>query len=214
MKNKLYIILLSGLLIVSLGGCKTANDKGKPLQDKKADISSEKEEDTETASPQIESGIVIAEKTLNEFCVKIVMDEGIYITDVVSPDANLYEGEFSVVVEKNGRKCHSKELHWNTGEKLYFPEEIKISVKDYNGDGRSDFALGQYLSSNEMEYQFYTVTKQGKVRQLKIDSKGGNSIVAARRDYSPAFKMDNGKVKYEKYNMETGENEKQEVVVR
>lgn len=54
-------------------------------------------------------------------------------------------------------------------KKLSFcDKEWRVFTKDYNGDGRIDFNLGQYRTSNGWLYWLFTISPLGKVSLLKV----------------------------------------------
>ena len=71
-------------------------------------------------------------------------------------------------------------------EYTLFMHKFKFSFADYNGDGYSDFALGQYASSDANWYEIYSIEPGGIVR-LPVST--GQVFAPPNLDYSPAFKM-------------------------
>lgn len=57
------------------------------------------------------------------------------------------------------------------GEDLIFNEPFIIEFDDYNNDGNTDFAVGQYASSNGNTYRLFTI-KDSKIEVLPVTTGG------------------------------------------
>jgi hypothetical protein len=72
------------------------------------------------------------------------------------------------------------------GQELTFSDPFSLGVADYNGDGDTDFAIGQWSGSNGMIYCLYSVDDKGKIRLLDTD---GPIYHAAPGQFSPVFEQ-------------------------
>ena len=191
------IIIMLGFCVLSMGitGCgsksKSQEDIGKPA----------------TETQEVVEGRVLSEKSINGYELQLICQSEEEITDELSPYYQLYKGKY-ILVSRKGEKVVSKmKLAFFDGEsELYFPKTFTINTEDYNGDGLEDFALGQYVSSTEKQYHFYTVSKQGDVEQLSIEGDSSGTVIASERDYSPVFEYKDHYIFFKAYQQESGKN--------
>ena len=157
--------------------------------------------------------LVQEDKTDSKTTVRLVMTKGGREEDELSPYHGMLTGSFRLEACQNGKITGKKAVNFGD-EELYFPEKVKIHMKDYNGDGRADFALGQQAGSNYKEYQFYTVTEAGKIEKLSVNGEKSETLTASSAEYSPAFRVKDGKVQFEYYDMENGKYVQSQAVIQ
>lgn len=78
-----------------------------------------------------------------------------------------WEGEFRLeLAAEDGTPLHVLDLNPTFGGgPLLFAQNraFDVAFADYNGDGYSDFSIGQYFSSNGFTYNLYSLTPEGIV---------------------------------------------------
>lgn len=152
-----------------------------------------------TETPKEKENVVLASGQAGDYFVQVVLKKGIYVDDEQSSDKGTYEGEYVIKVNKEGKEYSDLNFTYdNSAEGINLPKDEILQMRDYNGDGQMDFAIGQKLGSSAKNYQFFTVTKDGILQKLE------GSIVADA-GYYPLFKMKDGKILYRQYNQESGE---------
>ena len=67
-----------------------------------------------------------------------------------------------------------------------FMRRFRFSFADYSGDGSTEFALGQYRSSNVSGYVIFALEPHG-LRRLPVS--GGEVLAEPNLGYSPAFPL-------------------------
>ena len=201
-----------------------ATNVQKALEEKKATLEEEKQELEKQVDLKEEGMIsnqIVAKVLRKEYTLQIVLKKGKVVADELSPYYGMYEGEFVAQVVK-GENVESVVLSFGN-DVFYFPKNFELYLTDYNGDGLEDFALGQRIGSNHMEYQFFTIMKSGKIKQLLIDRQGAKAektLIASDMAYSPDFSKkaeaegkEKQKILYKEYQMDTGRYVKKEAVL-
>lgn len=192
-----FAMAMMGVLLFS--GCGSADDSQLKMEMNKSD-----DVTVTTAEPEVKTDMVVASACSGDYTVEVVLKEGQYIEDELSPYKGTYEGEYEIRLQKDKEVCAELPLNFDDSvEKLNFPAEQELLLTDYNGDGQDDFAIGQSLSSNAKKYQFYTITKDGKLEEL-------NGNIVADAEYFPLFDVEEGKICYRQYNQDSGEYDEKE----
>lgn len=190
-------------------------------------------EDTDTANGQAVSGKAVSGGAVDDqeleqlpppseyFCkqvlngcstVYIYSKDDRYIGDELSPHNGMYEGTFFIDVYQGEKRTDSCVFALNDNTTNWFHKDFKLSTVDYNGDGRDDFALGSYLSSNLYEYRFYSVDEDGRMLML-LNHEGTPVIInATPNGESPEFDHKGQTVYYSYFDNVAGDREDQLLV--
>ena len=87
-----------------------------------------------------------------------------------------FEGRFSLRVSLAGGDSARRMLR----DFVFFRAgDRRIALGDYNGDGNTDFNLGQYRSCNGWRYRLFTVEETGAIRRLPVGDAGGGWLPVA-----------------------------------
>ncbi len=109
--------------------------------------------------------------------IQIVMDRGERKRDTEPWCGNgeKWEGEFRIRIWKGKTLLSNQSLNElmspeaGPAESLFFwAPRFALVFADYNGDGRSDFNLGQYRSCNGNHYQLFTIRADGWISRLPV----------------------------------------------
>ena len=116
------------------------------------------------------------------------------------------EGDVRIeLLDAGGAVLHARDVNPDFGgQPLVFDErrDFTLWIDDYNGDGRPEFTLGQYMSSNGFAYSLYDVSADG-IRLLWA------GIYSGVQAYSKTFRRIGARAfENDFYNMETGLHEK------
>ena len=131
------------------------------------------------------------------------------IQDELSPYNNLYEGTYIIETVEDDTVKDAYTVAFDSDPTLYFPQSFDLPVFDLDEDGQLEFSLGQKDGSSAMEYHFYTLTSQGKIKEYK--KKDNTSLVIVtdgREGYFPEFQVENGEITYFAYDQETAKTVK------
>lgn len=82
-----------------------------------------------------------------------------------------WSGEYiaQVLDDEKGEIVSELNLKDSFRQDLSFSGSFKIEFEDYNGDGNLDFTIGQYASSNGYVFKIYTIEKDWKLKELKVE---------------------------------------------
>lgn len=83
-----------------------------------------------------------------------------------------YEGRFALRVAPGGGRPIETDLNalfGGSGDLWFYADAWQIVFRDYNGDGRLEFSLGQYGSCNGWIYRILGVDRTGRVAALSED---------------------------------------------
>lgn len=92
-------------------------------------------------------------------------------------------------------------------EPLTFIMPFDVTADDWNGDGRTDFALGMPIGSNGGIYRLLTIEEDGRVVRLAADIDGSPDILLypeAGNRFSPGFLRDGAELVWHAYSQEKG----------
>jgi len=106
--------------------------------------------------------------------IEIVMTEGRFYDDKSGwcGGDEKWEGQFEIRVRKGQRLLSKASLNQllspkNPSDSLFFwSPKFKLALRDYNGDGRLDFNLGQYGSCVGNNYRLFTIRRDGTIAGL------------------------------------------------
>lgn len=153
----------------------------------------------------IQNKVITAASTPDGFEIRLVLQSGKYFknTDEITGggvfDEN-YLGFYAVEVYKDGEFI-SKIESFQGNEPFNFEPDFEINFADYNGDGSSDFTLGQYFSDNIWQYIIFSVNEKGHISILPLEEE----IFSEYKGISPLFETDeNGKIIGQYYNNSKG----------
>lgn len=156
-----------------------------------------------------ETGFVSNGKNMT---LKLWMTEGTHVTNAeLGPfGTDYYTGNLvGEVYDQENRLICSNDLSRFFTEKLIFRNKFNnIFTDDYNGDGRRDFTVGQYVSSNYHAFNIFTIKENGQIEKLPVKD-NPDGIVCSNFDeyYSTGFLKTTGKgIKVTIYDMEKGKN--------
>lgn len=209
-KQKKWIGILAVMLVIVVGAvCLTnAKEDEKLPEAKKQETTVEKNRDGKYKIP-------VAAETVNDYKLQLI-----YLSEEPEPDVKepgVYEsghaGKYVLETSRDGREYDSYTLKFPGMDALAFPaEEMKLVVKDYDGDGAlDDFSLGQVRdgisdAGSQMMYQFFTVDEDGSISQFVLSTEEGSSIQTVQGEYYGDFTCEDGMVYYTGIN-EDGEME-------
>ncbi|MED5016714.1 hypothetical protein P9847_05265 [Paenibacillus chibensis] len=101
-----------------------------------------------------------------------------------------WTGEFELVLTgKDGKVIARQPLQPLYADKLQFGDFFEFRFGDYNGDGNPDFTLGQYGSSNGNLYKLFTILKDGRMEELKVEGQNDLFISSGDGRYSTPLKV-------------------------
>lgn len=115
--------------------------------------------------------------------LQLVDVKGKYVNDTTPGpfEGNNWTGKFELrVVGPTGAVLSTFQLPSFYNQ---FTEKFQFHFADYNGNGLSDFALGQYADSNGYNYELFEIAASG-IKQLKTTPA---QIFAVDHSYSPVF---------------------------
>ena len=122
--------------------------------------------------------------------------EGIFEFDVYDQSGNLL------------KKTSLNDSYGFSDGQISFSGQFNLEFDDYNNDGDIDFTIGQYASSIGRYYRLFTLRKDGRVEELKIDDAPFIYVSSATGYYSTKFeKIDNLSFKTKLYNRSNGKYE-------
>lgn len=108
------------------------------------------------------------------------------------------------LLDAGGAVLHARDVNPDFGgQPLVFDErrDFTLRIDDYNSDGKPEFALGQYVSSNVFSYGLYEVSSDGF--RLLLD------LISSPHGFTKSFdRIGTRAFKNEYYNLETGMYEK------
>lgn len=145
-----------------------------------------------------------------QFNVKLLMTVGNHIThgDPGPYGSDYYEGNLvGEVYDLNGNLLSKTDMTQYFTETLIFRGKFNIFFDDYNGDGRYDFTVGQYLGSNFQVFNIFTIEDNGDIKKLPVE-KSSDGIMCSEFDelYSTRFtKVSENGIKVTVYDMNKGE---------
>lgn len=142
--------------------------------------------------------------------LKLLMTEGSHIMYAGEGPygTDYYTGNLvGEVYDSESRLICTTDLSGAFTEKLIFRDGFgEIFTEDYNGDGRCDFTIGQYVSSNYHTFNIFTVQENGQIVKLPVrDAPDG--ILSSNFDgyYSTRFLKTAGKgIRVNVYDMQQG----------
>lgn len=110
--------------------------------------------------------------------IEIILMDGQYIEDneLWAGMGKKWTGNFQITVKDSNKLLFSSSLNslMDNIDFFYCPE-FELALQDYNGDGRIDFNLGQYASSVNSVYTFFTINSDGVIEKLPIFE--GNDVL-------------------------------------
>lgn len=201
-KPAFWVIVVAIVSAVCVGIGLAANPKGpvsNPAQTNNSKIQKQ---------PTSLSNFVIADNgtTLSngrKVSVRLVMTDGKYYSQSQVPYGgntyeNNYQGSYELQVWDSSKKLLSKS-EFNTtwystdpSKDTNFPGKFDLLFDDYNHDGNPDFVIGQWFTSSAKQYQIFTVTPDGSVKEISRDTN-----VVQDCDFTD---VKNSSVKFEKDN--------------
>jgi len=95
-----------------------------------------------------------------------------------------WTGDFELqLLDDRGQIVSASRLN-ESFEELRFQKPFSFQFADYNQDGHSDFAIGQYASSNVYVYRLFTIMDDN-IKELPIEP--DQEILSSERGYSILF---------------------------
>lgn len=144
---------------------------------------------------------------IGEFDVYVVSDNAKIYEDTLSPLNGRYTGDFVLEVFKDNKLTDSQKINFDDNE-VYFSKGFTINKVDYNDDGKDDFAIGNYMSSNYDIYNFYSLSLDGKIELLYDQDGNKATVLADKMGESPKFSAKNKELEYDYYDMHKGKHTK------
>lgn len=142
---------------------------------------------TTTTAAHIVNNVVIADTSLPGYSgqrIQLVDVKGEYVNNTTPgpyPEGSEWTGEFVLrVVGPTGKIFNSYPLPSFYSQ---FNGKFQFHFADYNGNGLSDFALGQYMTSNGYSYELFEVTASG-IKPVKTTPL---QIFTVSHSHSPLF---------------------------
>lgn len=166
-----YIIVVAVLLLAMVGGTTVLN----------------KVKNTSTG------GTIVNNTSQKPTAQEKTIPGKIYATDtignnkiIIRKDLDNSKNEINLL-DTEGNIIFTEDLESDFGMPVKFDNEFKLNKKDFNGDSKLDFAIGQeYSDGKKFRYVIYTVTGS-KIEKLNFSDK----IIVGNVDsdkYSPDFK--------------------------
>ena len=114
-----------------------------------------------------------------------------------------WEGHFVMQVRKGISILSHQSLNVLMGqEQLSFrTPEFQLVLEDYNGDGQTDFNLGQYSSCLGWQYQLFTVKSNGTI--VRLD--GYDGFICSFLNSTDRIATHDGNIGFDFYSQEFGE---------
>ncbi len=125
-----------------------------------------------------------------------------------------WEGLFTIRVIKGAsvisRESLNRLLFAAEGEEMFFwTPGFTLVFRDYNGDGRIDFNLGQYGSCNGNLYRLFSIAPDGAVERLPVEDGEGFFVSGqGRRNSTEAIRAADGAVEFSYYDNSLGKTVK------
>lgn len=147
--------------------------------------------------------------------IQIVMEKGKRYLDKEPwcGKGEKWEGHFTIRTIKRSHAVTRQSLNGlllpdGEGEEIFFwTPHFSLVLKDYNGDGRIDFNLGQYGNCNGNLYQLFSINPNGTIERLPVvDSRGFFVSAAKRRNSTDAIRMVSGGIEFTYYDNTLGKN--------
>jgi hypothetical protein len=147
--------------------------------------------------------------------IQIVMEKGRHYLDKESwcGKGEKWEGRFTIRTIKGlhviTRQSLNELLLPNSPEEeiFFWKPRFGLVLRDYNGDGRIDFNLGQYGSCNGNFYQLFSINPNGTTERLPVADSGGLFVSdAKRRNSTEAIRSVNGGIECTYYDNRLGKN--------
>lgn len=152
---------------------------------------------------------ILSETQAGEYTLRMKRTGGKKIEDELSPYNDLYEGTYVIESVKGNTVTDAYTVVFDSDTVLYFPESLDLQVFDLDEDGQPEFSLGQKIGSSAMEYHFYTLTSQGKIKEYRKENHSSLVIITdGREGYAPAFQVKNGEITYYAYDQKTAKTVK------
>jgi len=149
----------------------------------------------------ISSTLVDYDKDKKKEEVQIILEKGYFHEDneLWAGKGPKWVGSFSIHVLKDGKSVFStslnKLLNSDSSDDIFFySPEFKLKLCDYNSDGKFDFVLSQYFSSNGCEYFPLTIENTGEIKTLKIEGKYAFFISPPSTENSILLERKNNKI--------------------
>lgn len=216
MRKKIIILMLISLLMT---GCTKTNDNVQISTDKTIPSNSDtlgKTSDSTAIYPEItiQDPIVMSNGYIDSqnYYIQIVLKEGSYRYDYLTNQQSFWNGSYYLQVFQEYPEPQNmiSEIQLEIGNEkgLSFSGQFALFLDDYNNDGQSDFALGQWIDSNRSIYQIYSIDKNGTsyILPVSISGRDQNSIFIASHSYSVELqKTSENSILYENYDQTTGE---------
>ncbi len=215
------LMIVSSLLMLNGCGAGEADNNKSEVTDatEKTAVSGEAlsvvsdQEKSESAIEQVSPPEeYFCKQDVGEFTVYVYPEDARKIDDELSPYNDTYEGEFHIDVYQGNQRKDSTLYEIEGGSETHFTKGFELGVTDYNKDGLDDFALGNRISSNWYGYRFYSIDKDGRLRNL-LDHEGKRVEICANNDgFSPLFENKEQTVYFRVYDMTEGEYHDKNVV--
>lgn len=204
MKNILNIkVILLAVIIICITGCQK-NFNGN--EEQKAINYTDEIKKIDTEEPIVDLTIAQANIELphiGKCLLELQMYEGFYYIekDVGPFEGDNWYGNCKLILSQDKKIINEYLLakEWNEG--MRFQDKFEILIHDYDKDGKVEFLIGQYLSSNINEYKLYRIDSN---RIILVD--GDNYFnISGKEKYSCLFDFnDNGEIYYQYYDNSEG----------
>jgi len=143
--------------------------------------------------------------------LKLLMTKGKHVTaGVIGPyGTDYYEGNLiGEVYDDQDKLVFTTDMTKYFTESIIFRDKFNLLFDDYNGDGFTDFTVGQYASSNYNIFNLFTIRDNGEISLLPVKNQP-DGVMCSKFDeyYSTRFtKTQNNRIKVSIYDMEQGKN--------
>ncbi len=142
--------------------------------------------------------------------LKLLMTKGKHITngDAGPYGTDYYEGNLvGEIYDSDNKLLYSNDLSQFYSEALIFRDTFTLVTDDYNNDEKTDFTIGQYLSSNYNTYTIFSVGEDGVITKLPVENSPEGILCSGFKGYySNGFeKVEGNGIKFSLYDMEKGE---------
>lgn len=207
LRIRISILLLVVILIFLFASC-SASEKNKMTFSNDSIENNKGYSDIIVYSPMTLSNNDLFNINRKHQYLRLKMIKGKYYEDW-NPGAymgTLWEGYFIIeLADDHGNTIAVTDLSKAFKEPLIFNSSFEIQFDDYNNDGDLDFTIGQYASSNGIDYKLFTLRKDGSIEELAIRDYPTLFISNTSGHYSTKLtKVDNISFKRQYYDNSTG----------
>ncbi|HEY5584412.1 MAG TPA: M56 family metallopeptidase [Ruminiclostridium sp.] len=143
--------------------------------------------------------------------LKLIMTKGTHVTagEIGPYGTDYYEGNLiGEVYDSQDKLVSTTDMTKFFTESIIFRDKFNILFDDYNGDGYTDFTVGQYASSNYNTFNIFTIRDNSEISLLPVKNQPDGVMCSNLIEYysTKFLKTQNNGIIVTIYNMEQGNN--------